>query len=127
MNAQEIIEKFPGRDKYGYVVGYYLYTPAGVREGGPYPTAEEAEQYRSAVFAQNLVCGLVFTEGGSIVRAKSDAEVLQEAVDEADRASVGDSNDGEISALQDALDQALSLLRKHAGIEVVRRDWEMAS
>ncbi|ANA86660.1 hypothetical protein SEA_CUCURBITA_161 [Gordonia phage Cucurbita] len=124
MNAQEIVEKFPGRDKHGYVVGWYLYTPAGVREGGPYPTAGKAEQHRSAVFTQNLVCGLVFTEGGSIVRAKSDTEVLQEAVDEADRAAVGDSNDGEISALRDALDCALSLLRKHADIKVVSRDWE---
>ncbi|QAU07024.1 hypothetical protein SEA_APHELION_161 [Gordonia phage Aphelion] len=72
MNAQEIVEKFPGRDKSGYVVGWYLYTPRGTREGGPYPTYEEADSHRSAVFVQNIICGPVLTDRGMVVQTGND-------------------------------------------------------
>ncbi|ANA86839.1 hypothetical protein BH772_gp046 [Gordonia phage Bachita] len=124
MNAQEIVEKFPGRDKGGYVVGFYLYSPRGGREGGPYPTYEEADSHRSAVFVQNIICGHVLTDQGTIVQGLSEVAALQAAVDEADRAALGDSNDGEISALRDALSEALWMLRKHADIEIERKDFE---
>ena len=48
---------------------------------------------------------------------------LQAAVDAADRAAVGDSNDSEIGALRDALDEALSQLEGY-GVTIERKDWD---
>lgn len=48
---------------------------------------------------------------------------LQAAVDAADRAAVGDSNDSEIGALRDALDEALSQLEGY-GVTIERNDWD---
>lgn len=79
---QGLAEQFPGRDRRGYVVGFYVYAGYGVsetRESGPFPTQEEAQGRTDGVLDGHVVCGHVFTASGKIIQAPRggapDAEV----------------------------------------------------
>lgn len=68
---EALAQKFPERDKHGYIIGFYNYTPTGGRESGPHPTVDEAVKAKRGlgIGPYNTVCGHVFTRRGTIVRA----------------------------------------------------------
>lgn len=69
-----IAEAFPMRDSRGYVTAFYVYA-RGInsrRVSGPHATLEDAEAARDSTQTLDvlaIICGHVFTERGTIVRA----------------------------------------------------------
>ncbi len=67
-------DTFPGRDRHGYVVGYYVtsgYGTSQTRAGGPFPTLPQAEDAAAKTYEAQIVAGLVFTPSGTVVRDQS--------------------------------------------------------
>ncbi|MDQ1113948.1 hypothetical protein QE418_003396 [Microbacterium testaceum] len=71
--AGGIARAFPGRNRRGYVIGYYVYRRGVSSEqvAGPFATVVEAEAARDGVTSMDrldVIAGLVFTSRGTIVR-----------------------------------------------------------
>jgi hypothetical protein len=71
---ERIASEYPSRDGRGYVTGFYV-VRRGLHSGteaGPFATMEAAETARSEAVTLDvlaIICGHVFTERGTIVRA----------------------------------------------------------
>lgn len=71
--AAGIARAFPGRNRRGYVTGFYVYRRgiASEQVAGPFPTIGEAETARDGIVSLDrldVIAGLVFTSRGTIVR-----------------------------------------------------------
>jgi hypothetical protein len=67
----QLAAKFPERSRHGYVIGHYVYAGYGVaqqREAGPFPTAEEATERAETVLDGQVICGVVSTDDGKVIR-----------------------------------------------------------
>lgn len=71
-DLKRIADTFPGRNRQGYVVGFYVYggyVGGGQRQAGPFPTEAEAQELTAGFPDGHVLCGPVFSAEGKVVRA----------------------------------------------------------